>query len=90
MWNKILVRIIREEIRKQIRGGRRKREPRQHVLAMIEDNYSSGRPKVIMEDDPSGTPIGPYPYLSTYSPNAGDRVLMAKTGRKYVILGKIE
>lgn len=88
-FNKLL-RTMRSETRKQIRGGRRKRAPRSHVLARIESGYSGGRPKVIMEDDPSNTPIGPYPYLNTYTPTRGDRVLMARTGSKYVILGKVE
>lgn len=31
-----------------------------------------------------------YPYLSSYQPQLGDRVLMAKVKGTYVILGKLE
>lgn len=30
-----------------------------------------------------------YKYLQSYSPAVGDTVLLAKTGRTYVILGKV-
>ena len=84
-----LLSIIRDEIQRQINGGRRKREPKEHVLGTIAADYlnDGSRPFVIVDGDP--IPIGPFTYLSIYQPVANDRVLMAKSGRKYVILGKI-
>lgn len=84
-----LLSIISEEIQRQLNGGRRKRKPKEHVLGTIADDYinDGSRPLVIVDGDP--IPIGPFPYLSTYQPNSGDRVLLAKSGRKYVILGKV-
>lgn len=84
-----MLEIIRSEIKKQLAGGRRKRIPRVHVLATIDNNYTSGRPMVLMDDDTSNTPIGPFPVITSYTPAAGDRVLMAKVGvrGKYIILG---
>jgi len=82
--------MISSIIDQKLSGGRRKRKPRPNVLATIDSNYSSGRPKVVMDDDPSQTPIGPYPYLAAYNPQPGDRVLLGKAGlKKYVILGKV-
>ncbi|TFE02892.1 hypothetical protein [Jeotgalibacillus salarius] len=84
-----LLQVIREEVQRQLTGGRRKREPRQHVLGTIDAAYANdgSRPSVVIDGDPS--PIGPFPYLSHYEPSAGDRVLLAKSGNKYVVTGKI-
>ena len=84
-----LLNIINEEIQRQLNGGRRKRKPKEHVLGTIADNYinDGSRPFVIVDGDP--IPIGPFNYLGSYQPVAGERVLLAKSGRKYVILGKI-
>jgi len=84
-----LLTIIREEVHKQLTGGRRKREPREHILGTIADNYlnDGSRPSVVIDGDP--IPIGPFPYLNRYIPAAGDRVLLAKSGRKYVVIDKI-
>lgn len=81
--------LIREEVKKQQNGGRRKREPRPHALGVIASDYPNdgSRPMVVMDGDP--VPIGPFPYLVNYVPAAGDRVLLARAGKKYVIEGKI-
>ncbi|GMA55482.1 hypothetical protein GCM10025857_68390 [Alicyclobacillus contaminans] len=44
-----------------------------------------------MDGDTSQTPAGPYPYLASYTPAAGDRVLLARVGvsGKFVIQGKV-
>jgi hypothetical protein len=56
-------------------------------LGKIDANYTSGRPRIIFEGetDPS---IKAYPYLSSYTPVAGDVVLLARVDNTYVILGK--
>ena len=84
-----LLNIISDEIQRQLNGGRRKRKPKEHVLGTITEGYinDGSRPFVIVDGDP--IPIGPFPYLSIYQPAPSDRVLLAKSGRKYVILGKI-
>ena len=84
-----LLSIISEEIQRRLNGGRRKRKPKEHVLGTIAEDYinDGSRPFVVVDGDP--IPIGPFPYLSSYPPVAGERVIMAKSGRKYVILGKI-
>lgn len=84
-----LLSIISEEIQRQLNGGRRKRKPKEHVLGTIADDYinDGSRPFVIVDGDP--IPIGPFPFCGRYEPAAGDRVLLAKSGRKYVVIDKI-
>lgn len=84
-----LVAVIRDEVKRQVNGGRNKREPRPHALGTIASDYPNdgSRPMVVMDGDP--VPIGPFPYLANYVPAAGDRVLLARSGKKYVIEGKI-
>lgn len=83
--------IVRAEVRRELGGGNRKRVPPLFVLGKIDPAYTSGRPKVVFDDDTSQTATGPYPYVSSYTPAADDRVLLARVGvsGKYVILGKI-
>ena len=87
-WD-VWYRKIREIVEDTINQGRSKRRQRTNIMGTIDPAYTSGRPMVIMDDDTSGTPVGPYPYLNTYAPSGGDRVLLGKAGSKYVILGKI-
>lgn len=49
---------------------------------------ASGKPTIIFagEDQPSQKG---YSYLASYIPAIGDRVLLAKIGGTYVILGKL-
>ncbi len=84
-----LLQVIREEVYRQITGGRRKREPREHILGTVDAAYANdgSRPNVVIDGDP--IPIGPFPYCGRYVPAAGDRVIMAKSGNKYVIIDKI-
>ncbi|MFD1675399.1 hypothetical protein [Alicyclobacillus fodiniaquatilis] len=86
-----ILQIIRNEIAKQLGGGTQKRVPKPAVMGMIDPAYASGLPNVVLDDDPSKTPVGPYPYLSTYTPKANDRVLLLQVGNsgKYVIQGKV-
>jgi hypothetical protein len=52
----------------------------------VDPGYSSGRPSVIYDIDvQSSTLSKPLPYLSSYTPQANDRVMIVKG----VIIGKI-
>ncbi|KJE26979.1 hypothetical protein LG52_12 [Geobacillus kaustophilus] len=57
-------------------------------LGVIDPAYSSGRPKVIF-DGSTTVSSKTYPYLSSYTPRANDRVILANVGGTHVILGKI-
>ncbi len=64
-------------------------EPRSpFVLATVSNEYRSGLPKLDF-DGPADEATGVSPYLATYQPRAGDRVLVARAGKGYVILGKV-
>jgi hypothetical protein len=57
-------------------------------IGTIPANYVSGRP-TIQFDGESTAGSRTYPYLSSYAPAAGDRVLVAMVGHGGVVLGKI-
>jgi hypothetical protein len=57
-------------------------------LGKIDPAYTSGRPKVIFDGDTVPS-TKTYPYLSSYTPQANDRVLIANVGGSHVIIGKI-
>ncbi len=54
----------------------------------IVDSIKDGRPyiKFYGEDTPS---LKPYKYLQSYIPTVTDKVLLARIGKSYVILGKV-
>lgn len=55
-------------------------------FAKVDPNYTAGRPSVIYDvDTVSGILSKPLPYLASYTPAAGDRVLIMGG----VIIGKI-
>lgn len=63
---------------------------------VVDSGYTSGNPKVNVNG--SGTLSGPYDYLASYTPAAGDAVIVAPipvTGQSggavtaYIVLGKI-
>jgi hypothetical protein len=87
----LMLQIIRDEVQRALGGGSRKPPPSSFALGTIDPDYTSGsgRPQVVVDGDT--VPAGPYPYLSTYTPAAGDRVLMARVGvsGKFVVLGKV-
>lgn len=57
-------------------------------LATIDPAYASGRPRVTFDGETTlSTRL--YPYLSSYAPAAGDRVLLLRSGRTWVVLGKV-
>lgn len=85
-----LLTVIRTEVQRSLGGGARKPPPSPFVLGTVDSAYSgSGRPKVVVDGDTVAA--GPYPYVASYTPAAGDRVLMARVGvaGKMVILGKV-
>ncbi len=59
-----------------------------YKLGKIDSNYTSGRPKIIFDGEDVASLKG-YNYISSYTPKAGDRVLLQKVAGTYIILGKI-
>lgn len=57
-------------------------------IGTIPAGYTSGRPTVQFDGE-SAASTRTYPYLSSYTPTANDRVLLAMVGHGAVILGKI-
>lgn len=57
-------------------------------LGRIDPAYSSGRPKIVFDGETTAS-TKQYPHISSYSPVAGDRVLLAKVAGSYVIIGKV-
>ena len=64
------------------------KNPEQQKLvrfATIDSEYTSGRPSVVFDGEDTAT-LKKYPYISTYTPAASDRVMLIKN----VIMGAIE
>ena len=57
-------------------------------LGTIPAGYTSGRPTILFDGE-STISTRTYPYLSSYTPAAGDRVLLVMVGHSGVILGKV-
>lgn len=57
-------------------------------LGQVDTDYTTGRPSIIFSGEYKAS-SKKYPYLSAYTPKAGDKVLLIKVGNSYVILGKI-
>lgn len=57
--------------------------------AVVDAGYTTGDPQVYINGATALS--GPYQYLSSYTPAAGDNVLVAPVGatRTYVVLGKL-
>ncbi len=64
-------------------------------LAVIDPAYTSGLPKVQWEGELDTDDVTPvlsekqYPYLSSYNPTAGDRVVLQKVNGSWIILGGV-
>jgi len=60
-----------------------------YKIGSIPSGYSGGEPAILFdgEDTPSGKT---YKRLGSYTPVAGDRVLLARVAGTYVILGSIK
>lgn len=54
----------------------------------IVDSVVSGRPYIRFYGE-SAASQKPYKYLQSYTPASGDKVLVARVGKSYVILGKV-
>lgn len=57
-------------------------------LGAIPGDYVSGRPSVQFDGESSAS-TKTYPYLSSYTPAANDRVLLSRVGNGWVVLGMI-
>ena len=57
-------------------------------LGQVATNYSTGRPSIIFSGEHEAS-SKKYPYLSSYTPKAGDKVLLVRIANSYVIIGKI-
>lgn len=64
------------------------KDPPAFCLGTIPAGYTSGRPQ-IQFDGESTVSSRTYPYLSSYTPVASDRVLVANVSHGAVILGKV-
>ena len=57
-------------------------------LAVVSASYASGYPTVTFEGESTESTKG-YPYLSSYTPAASDRVVMVPVGSTYLIIGAV-
>lgn len=57
-------------------------------LGKIASPYTSGRPRVLFDGETTAS-ARTYPYLSSYTPAANERVLLAKVGNGWVVLAKV-
>lgn len=60
----------------------------QYKIGTIDPAYTSGRPKVLFDGEDTLS-AKQYPRFSSYTPVAGDRVVLAKMPGGYVIQDKI-
>lgn len=63
-------------------------QPSNFRLGKIDPNYTTGRPRIVFDGE-SVASGKQYPYLSSYTPAANDRVLLALVSGSYIVLGKI-
>lgn len=57
-------------------------------LAVIDPAHTTGRPRVTFDGEATLS-TKTYPHLSSYTPAAGDRVLLVPSGTSYVIVGEV-
>lgn len=74
--------LIKDAIRRELPGP-------PFALGTVSSGYTSGKPSVRFDGEDSAS-VKTYPYLSGYSPTANDRVLLARVGRTWTVLGKVE
>lgn len=58
------------------------------VLGKIDPNYTSGNPKIVFDGETAPSSKR-YTKLSSYQVQPNDRVILAKIGRTYVVLGSL-
>lgn len=57
-------------------------------LGTIPATYTTGRPTITFDgEDTESTKA--YPHLASYSPAANDRVLLARVGASWVVIGTV-
>ena len=54
----------------------------------IHTSYTSGRPRVRFDGETAAT-TETYPRLASYTPVADERVLLARTGSGWIVLGEV-
>ena len=57
-------------------------------LGYIDAGYVSGLPQILFDGESSAS-TRIYPYLASYTPVAGDRILIALVGHGGVVLGRV-
>jgi hypothetical protein len=57
-------------------------------LAIVSALFSNGVAKLIFDGESTASEKK-YPYLASYTPQIGDRVILAVVSGTYVVLGKI-
>lgn len=80
--------INTDEVLGYIAGAVRAEDQRLFRLGTIDPAYSSGQPKVTWDGEGAVT-TKDYVHLSSYAPKAGERVLAARVGRTWVVLGRL-
>ncbi|MGM0882586.1 MAG: hypothetical protein ACQEXQ_16285 [Bacillota bacterium] len=63
-------------------------QPASFMIGTIPASYTTGRPTLTFDGESTAT-VRTYPYLSSYTPAANDRVLIAIVGHSGVVIGKI-
>ena len=53
----------------------------------VDAAYTTGDPQITVDGDAGLT--GPYRHLGSYTPAAGDRVVLVPVGAGYVVAGKV-
>lgn len=79
---------ISQKSRKSVEQQVQSTDKNMFRLGRVDPDYTGGRPSVIFSGETikSGKK---YPYLSSYVPKANEKILLAKVGSSYVILGRI-
>lgn len=66
-----------------------KEAPPSFALGLIDASYSSGNPAILFDGETTVS-TKTYHFLASYKPVASDRVVLAKIGGSFVILGKFD
>lgn len=58
------------------------------ALGTVDEAHTTGAPRVRFDDEDVAS-VRTRPYLSGYTPTAGDRVLLGRVGNGWVVLGAV-
>lgn len=75
-----------DEFLEIVRNASPQKEDRK--LGTIPGTYASGRPTVQFDGESSAS-TQTYPYLSSYTPAADDRVVLLRVGAAWLVMGKV-